>query len=258
MRKMLFIISAALLVGLAACTSSGTPTPTPSPKAQASAAPRDLTVRLRNMTPHVGQLVELRVLSSDDQLQARAVLDPLAAVDVDVVIPKAVPTGGGRLDFYADLNKNGKYDAPPADHAWRLVIAAGTDAVTIDFSHNTSFTDISVPVVKEPGDKFLMKLTGMIPHVGQLFEVRVIEKATGRTVGGYRLGQVSQPAFDVTIPGIIKSGTEYQIDFFADLNKNGKYDAPPADHAWRLTGTGGANGLTVEFTHNTSFTDTGF
>jgi hypothetical protein len=47
----------------------------------------------------------------------------------------------------------------------------------------------------------------------------------------------------------------YQIDFYADHNQNGSYDAPPTDHAWRITVNDLVGDSVVTFTHNTDFTD---
>jgi hypothetical protein len=105
---------------------------------------------------------------------------------------------------------------------------------------------------------FTLNFTGMVPHVGQLLEVRVINASNGLTVGTQRVTAVPGPAFSVAIPGIVENGQSYQVDFFADLNGNGVYNAPPADHAWRLTGTAGAAGLTLDFAHNAVFTDVQF
>ncbi len=79
-----------------------------------------------------------------------------------------------------------------------------------------------------------------------------------RTVGVYRLDELEIVDFTATIPGIIENGRDYQVDFYADFNDNGTYDAPPTDHAWRIQGTGTSNGLTLHFDHNTNFTDVGF
>ena len=98
------------------------------------------------------------------------------------------------------------------------------------------------------------------PHDGGLFEVRVIEADSGRLVGRWVTNNLNLQSNDITltIPGIIKDGTEYQVDFFADLNDNQAYDAPPDDHAWREMVTGDGSGATVSFNHNTNFTDVQF
>jgi hypothetical protein len=148
------------------------------------------------------------------------------------------------------------YDAPPTDHAWRLDIAASGDE-TLAFMHNTDFTDIATPAVTEAED-FTFMATDMSPHDGQRFELRVIEADSGRLVGRYVLGAIAAADFTLTLPGIVANGTDYQVDFHADLDNDGNYDPPPTDHAWRETGTADASGLTINFAHNTTFTDVQF
>ncbi len=53
--------------------------------------------------------------------------------------------GSYDIDFYADFNGNGQYDAPGTDHAWRLSYDYAGGYASIDFSHNVTFTDIAWP-----------------------------------------------------------------------------------------------------------------
>lgn len=224
-----------------------------------SVGPRNLVVHLRQMLPHGGQLTEIRVVAEDsiNSMRARAILDPLPAEDFDLIIPRAVPDGNHRLDFFADLNGNGAYDTPPADHSWRIPLPV-TGLAETTFIHNTAFTDIAVPPNAQ-SSAFRLNLTGMTPHVGQLMELRVIKLPKKETVGYYRLNAVLANNFTLTIPGIIEDGVDYQIDFYADLDNSKAYNVPPVDHAWRVTGTGGPTGLSLNFLHNdTTFTDIGF
>lgn len=216
--------------------------------------PVDFTFQYTDMTPHIDQLVEFRIVDTSDVLAARAILDPLPGAAGSLVMPKGVPVGDFRLDFFADFNQNQSYDAPPVDHAWRVDIPS---TGTVSFTHNLSFTDISLPVITQ-GSTFQLNATGFTPHLTQLLELRVIEMASGRTVGQYRLGSVPAADFSLTILGIIEDGKMYQIDFYADLNGNGSYDAPSTDHAWRVTQVGTASGLTLNFPHNVTFTDIGY
>jgi hypothetical protein len=220
-----------------------------------AAAPteQDLTVTLQGMTPHVDQLTELRVVARDAPraLAAKVILDPLPSATFAVTLPKALPSGSFDLDFFSDLNGNRAYNDPPADHAWRVAIPSTGQ---VSFAHNAGFTPIGAAAGSE-GSGFTLNFTGMTPHVGQLMELRVIKASNGQTVGAYRLGAVPDAAFSLAIPGIIQNGQGYRVDFFADLNGNGTYDAPPADHAWQLTGTGTASGLSLDFAHNANFTD---
>lgn len=242
---------AAIGLGLMSCGDDKTTSPGPSPSPY-----RSVAVNLDGMDPHVGQFMRFDV-ASGQELISRAVLDPLPAASFDFVVKQAVPEGAFRFDFFADLNGNGSYNPPPADHAWRLVLP-DTGLIVVNFTHNTEFTDISDTSTSDSGSEFRIDCTDFTPHVGQLLELKVVRAATGRTVGYYRLDAIPGPDFDLEIRDIIKTGEDYRVDFYADLNGNGRYDAPPVDHAWRLTGTGTAAGLSLTFAHNTSFTDIDF
>ncbi len=102
--------------------------------------------------------------------------------------------------------------------------------------------------------KLTLNLTGMNPHVGQLFQVRVIDKASGEEVGRKTIGSIPSTAFQVNL-FVILEGHDYRIDFYADLNGNGQYDSPPADHAWTLQLDNAVGDTTLNFQHNTGFTD---
>ncbi|MDZ7292862.1 MAG: YCF48-related protein [candidate division KSB1 bacterium] len=107
--------------------------------------------------------------------------------------------------------------------------------------------DISVPSI-------ILQLSSMNPHVGQKFEARVVDKATGFEASRRSLAAIPSPNFSVTFDNI-ESGHSYWIDFYADHNGNKVYDAPPVDHAWRLEANNVTGEQTVLFTHSTNFTD---
>lgn len=207
------------------------------------------------MTPHIGQQFEIRVISSAERLKSRAIIDPLLSATDTIVLAQAAPFGGHRLDMFADFNSNGVYDAPPVDHAWRVSVP---DNGVVTFARNSGFTDIIDTLVTPPGDIFRLNLSGFDPHLGQKFEMRVIDPATGRTVGLYRLGALNLPNRSMRLDGIIVNGVDYQIDFYADVNGNNRYDPPPIDNAWRVLATGDASGLTLVFPLDSNYTDIGF
>lgn len=216
---------------------------------------RDVTLEMTDMDPHVGQLMEFQIRSSqDDTIAFRGILASLPDVDFTYEMPNSTPPGEHQLDFFADLNMNQSFDSPPDDHAWRENIAASGD-VTVEFPHNTDFTDIELMA---PGEDFTFEATGMDPHLDQLFELRVINATSGQVVGRYVLPSIADTEFSFTIPGILEEGQQYQIDYFADLSENGSYDAPPTDHAWRRMVNADAAGATLEFPHDTDFTDVEF
>jgi hypothetical protein len=94
----------------------------------------------------------------------------------------------------------------------------------------------------------------MEPHVGQLFELRVVEAMTGIEQARLSLPSIAMTSFDLEVGGL-EVGASYRIDFYADMNGNGAYDAPPTDHAWRLEVADLAERETIAFMHNTNFDD---
>jgi len=85
-------------------------------------------------------------VQQDNQQEIGRVLIPSVLVpDFTVYIPEFELEHGYNIDFYADHNGNGIYDAPPTDHAWRLTFNSSTGDFIQDFTHNTNFTDIQWP-----------------------------------------------------------------------------------------------------------------
>ena len=94
----------------------------------------------------------------------------------------------------------------------------------------------------------------MDPHLGQQFELRVVNKATGEELERITVAEIPVPSFELSFT-VLEQGTSYRIDFYVDHNGNGRYDAPPTDHAWRLEVDTISDDVTLSFTHNTDFTD---
>ena len=115
-----------------------------------ASAQQVLTLEFSDMTPHVGQRMGIRVVNSTSGAEAANVTIlsiPSAAFTQEIMCLEAGQTYS--VDFYADLNGNGMYDAPPMDHAWRRSVEGGSDQ-TIQFTHVLEFTDIAYPNVAPP------------------------------------------------------------------------------------------------------------
>ena len=225
----------------------------------ADLGPFDLSLNFIGMTPHVGQMLQLRVVDSlTSYVAADTTIDALATADFMLDLPGVLQVGRSYyIDFYADFNKNGIYDAPPADHAWRLMVSGVNDKQTWDFTHNTSFTDIMYPANPGPFD-LVVNFTGMIPHLGQMFSLRVVDSLTGMSVGDTMISALDTADFTIELEDVLMTSSSYYVDFYADFNGNGMYDAPPADHAWRLMASMVSGIARLSFTHNTTFTDVMF
>jgi hypothetical protein len=208
-----------------------------------------LTVRFKDMTPHVGQLMELRVVDSQSGKEVgRKRMEQISEADFDVDVPGIELNKNYHVDFYADLSKNYLYDPPGTDHAWRETVLTDKGDTRVDFSHNTTFTDIAWEYM------FQLNFTGMSPHVGQLFEFRLFDDNTSAEIDEVNLDAVPGSDFVLMIPGIAQ-GEDYRADFYADHNNNKQYDAPPTDHAWRLNYSSDDGNIVQTFAHNIDFTD---
>jgi hypothetical protein len=211
--------------------------------------PYQVTIQFAAMTPHVGQMLELRLINRKTlQEISRKTISAIESVDFSVYLPGTEINEDYWIDFYADHNNNKLYDAPPTDHAWRLELEDVSGDAQLNFTHNTGFTEIQWKYL------LTLQLSNMTPHLGQLFEMRVIDLLTQKEVGRQKVESIIVPNFEVSIPNIDPQGY-YQLDFYADHSKNGLYDVPGTDHAWRLKSPMTTGNSTVDFTHNTNFTN---
>ncbi len=210
-------------------------------------APLKLTVNFTGMTPHVGQTMWLAVVDQSTKMEIARV-KKTAAVAFSVEIPGIEVGKSYNVDFYSDHNKNGVYDAPPADHAWRMLLNNVTGNSTLNFAHNTSFTNIAWK------NKLTIQFAGMTPHLGQKLTLFLKQSDTGVYKDTLVVASVPSAAFDMMTYDIVP-GKSYMLDFYSDHNKNGVYDAPPTDHAWRIKLNNVVSDTLINFTHNTKFTD---
>lgn len=229
------------------------------------ANPQTLCVRLEGW-PHLRlpAAVDL-VTDADNNLRTRAMLEPfgIGAATAEIVLPLAIPKSDVpkegedhplHLEIWADLNDDGEYTPHPVDHDWERDLPADS---TFVFPHDGAFNDL-LPRPRGIGGDFRMRFRNMQVHAGRMFEVMVIEKDGGRSVGFVRVQKVPDSGeFEVFLPGIIDpGGVTYRIEFFADHNDNRTYDDPPDDHAWVRFAESNDKGLEPEpFEHGSDFKD---
>lgn len=222
----------------------------------------NLFVELHGLDEHVGELLVLRMVDVTVLVSHTvAILDGVRGPDESWLMPLAIPWGHHDFVVYADHDGSRTYGTPPADHAWRVhrdVLGADGPDVRFVFTHDALFSDIATPPDRPLGGELRVAFSGFAPEVGRLFELHVIETDTGRTSALYRLAAVPGDSFAVVVPGIVMDGTPYDIDFYVDVDGNGHYDAPPVDHAWRISTTGGATGLALDFGYHLELTDVRF
>jgi hypothetical protein len=124
-------------------------------------------------------------------------------------------------------------------------------------SANTTQTTSSQSMPAQGPASLSMKFTGMTPHVGQLLVINVKDSANDSMVLDTGMASVPSDTFEMNFGPKLMKGQSYSVDFFADLNKNGKYDKPPTDHAWRIPLSKVMSDTVITFVHNTNFTDIG-
>ena len=132
------VLAAAALLALTGCEGSDSSTPAQYP----------LTVNFSGMTPHLGHAVWLRVVHVETQNEvARISVDPVTSSVFSVTLPETLIAGERyQIDFYADNNRNHRYDVPPADHAWRRFIGPlPAGPATLNFTHDPVWIDIRWP-----------------------------------------------------------------------------------------------------------------
>jgi len=209
--------------------------------------PYTLTVNFTGMTPHIGETLWLAVIDKAINMEIVRV-KKTAEVAFSIEIPGIEKGKSYLVDFFADHNKNGVYDSPPTDHAWRMEIDNVTGNSVLNFAHNTTFTDVAWQ------NKLTVHFAGMTPHLGEMLMLYLKQSDTNVNVDTLMVDPVAGATFDI-MSYKIKPGKSYKIDFYADHNKNGAYDAPPADHAWRISLNNVLGDTIVNFAHNTHFTD---
>lgn len=213
-----------------------------------STGPFVLTVNFTSMTPHLGQTLWLAVIDQATKKEIGRVKKSVTEAAFAIDVPGIEAGKSYNVDFYSDHSKNGVYNAPPTDHAWRMQLNNVTDNTVLNFVHNTTFTDI---VWK---NKLTVHFTNMTPHLTQKLTLYLKELSSGLYQDTVIIASVAAATFDIS-SWKIKPGLSYNIDFYADHNKNGVYNAPPTDHAWRLPLNTVKSDTIINFVHNTTFTD---
>ena len=210
--------------------------------------PFTLTVNFTGMTPHIGQNLWLAVIDQATKMEIGRVKKSVTTAAFAIDVAGIVSGKSYNVDFFADHNKNGVYDTAPVDHTWRMPLNSVTGNSVLNFAHNTTFTDIAWQ------NKLTVHFTGMTPHLGQKLTLYLKQTDNGIYRDTVIVAEVAGAIFDIN-SFKIKPGISYNIDFYADHNKNGVYNTPPTDHAWRLPLNNVKGDSIVNFVHNTTFTD---
>ena len=183
--------------------------------------------------------------------------EPLSTGDFTVFFD-SLESGDLHVDFYSDFNDNSLYDTPPVDHAWRIGIEQLSSDTTISVAHTLYFTDIFKSpdtVVVDSNYQVILNMTGFSDHVGKNLIVYLRDPVSGDFVDSVLVTPLENADFEVEFDSV--EIRNYNIDFYFDMNGNGKYDVPPADHAWRIQLVNFDADTTITYISNTTYTDIG-
>ena len=107
---------------------------------------------------------------------------------------------------------------------------------------------------------YTLALTNFSFHEGQKVELHVkASPAATDFLGAEAYGNVTNGQLTLTVANVLEAGKTYTVDFYADVNGNGSYDAPVngqfLDHSWRRTVQGNPAGVNETFAHDDNWTD---
>lgn len=202
---------------------------------------RDFNFEVTSLTPHAGQLFELRVFRTDVAAPvpvAAVVYDGVPEMNSVVVgtLRDALAPGQYEARFWAAFGGNRTFVFPGADHSWNEEVP---DNGCFAFTHMGPF-DADITPANDParGDVTLT-LSNVGDAAGSPLLWRVREQ-DGPDVGLYRLDALPALLADarvMTLPDIAVDDNTYAIDAFIDLDENGTRSAdeplftPPAQGA---------------------------
>ena len=156
----------------------------------------------------------------------------------------------------ADADGDGFSNGHELEDPFGVWAGGSTNPGTTSFVTNPG-SNSSVPSGDAAMSSLQMQFTDMTPHVGQYFEIRIVDTSNDLVVASEELSSIGEAAYEFVFLHALEDGASYHVEFWADHNGNGTYNAPPIDHAWRVDLTSVSGNTTESFSHNTSFTDIG-
>ncbi|MDP1824484.1 MAG: hypothetical protein Q8L48_14615 [Archangium sp.] len=101
----------------------------------------DLVFNGTGYAPHNGEVMRMALVQISDGGIVSTQQQTVASGNFTITFTQMLAQGQAyQVDYYADRNANSMCEAPPTDHVWRDPVAAVTQNVTINQTHNTNFT----------------------------------------------------------------------------------------------------------------------
>lgn len=239
----------------------GAATTEPSPDAGVAAEPdpalapppalRSLSIHLTGMDDDLERFMQFRVVPEDNHFAVIGVVhEGMPQPDFTFELPHSLLAGQAyRLDFWIDHDLSGGYTPPPADHAWSVPLPAGDEDIVFEFAPTPDYTDIE----KRPptnATSLVLSSRDMSNYRHRLFDVRLIEEASGR-LAGRQVREVPGDAFDLTVGSVVQPGLTYRVEVSVDADGDGRFD-PALDPHWQLRGVAPELGFHLDFTPETA------
>lgn len=113
---------------------------------------------------------------------------------------------------------------------------------------------VAVGVVALDQGSIVLNYYGMDEYVGKTLSARIVDLATGAEVERTIIPEIAEGSFTIDF-GLLAAGDAYRIDFYVDMNANGRYDQPPVDQAWRIAVDPLAGDIAFQFQPTGDYTD---
>ncbi len=219
----------------------------------------ELIIELVNddpMSPTYQEVVAVAIVSGAPTVPEGATFDRR--------MMNALPPGTFRADIFYDLNDDA---APQANEPqWRVNDVCNNGALPFSFASPTMQV-LDDPPAAFNGKDFEYHLLNFAPNHGSgvtQYELRLVETRgdSKSVVGYYFLADIPEASdggdeFVIFFRGVVRPGTGYDVDHFADADRSTDYTPPTADHAWRDHYVANDEGLNESFEHNFMFVDVG-
>lgn len=107
------------------------------------AAEIDITLRFEGMDAYAGKPLFVRLVDEQTQVEvSRWYVAVVPDEPFDLALEGLLPEQTYRVDVFVDLNENSRYDAPPVDAAWRIVLPDLSSGEIVAFTPPDDLTDI--------------------------------------------------------------------------------------------------------------------
>lgn len=187
-------------------------------------------------------------------------VDGLSPESIEFFIPNAFD-GASRAQLYVYFDTDGDREwTDGTDPSWSVPVCADGYAnldVSLEAGEGGVIVgqDLTDPAPARNDADYKYQLRNFDAHDQKLFELRMFDLTTGRTVAYVRNPSIQMPDFGGRMEDLVVDGRSYRIDFYADNDGSGGFSGLPDDHVWRSEGTATGGGLDFEYVHDTDFTE---